>query len=77
MNCPKCKSDRVARILHGDYEITKELQEEIDEGKIILGECVTDEKSPFWHCNKCTYEFTNKELNDIVKSIINELKKKK
>ena len=37
--CPYCKSDKVARIFYGMPRLTDELSRELEEGKVVLGDC--------------------------------------
>ena len=56
MKCPKCSSkDAVVKIMYGMPGI--EMQNEYNEGKIMLGGCVIGPKAPDYHCKTCQYEW--------------------
>ncbi len=38
--CLKCGSARIAEFIHGEPAYSRELMEEIEEGKIILAGCI-------------------------------------
>ena len=51
--CPDCGSKKVARILWGMPEWSPKMQNEIDQGKLILGGCVVSDRDPKWQCVDC------------------------
>ena len=51
--CPRCGSDRVARIVYGLVPNSPELQRGLDEGLISLGGCVVGHDSPDFECQAC------------------------
>ena len=53
LNCPYRRSIKIADILYGLIRLTYELKKEIDEGKWILGGCLTHPALPKWLCNTC------------------------
>lgn len=57
LKCPNCKSENVAQILRGLPDMTKISQQDIDDGKIILGGCLVDKDDLDWHCNACENEW--------------------
>ena len=59
IKCPKCGSTNIARYLWGMPSFTPDLQEEIKQGKIILGGCCITEQDPQYHCNNCKKDFGN------------------
>lgn len=66
--CPKCKSEKVVKIVYGYIVNMEECKKEIEDGIITLGGCCTSDDSPKWHCNSCNHEFgtrfhTLEELN--------------
>ena len=64
--CPQCGSEELVRILYGITEVSSELEQQIQEGKVILGGCSVfyDEDdagnqvplSPNAKCNQCGTE---------------------
>jgi len=51
--CPDCGSNKVARILWGMPAWSPKMQNEIDQGKLILGGCVVSDRDPKWQCVDC------------------------
>lgn len=51
--CPKCGSEKVADILWGMPAYSRELQEDLDNGKIVLGGCCVTDNDPEWQCVDC------------------------
>lgn len=51
--CPKCGSGQIADILYGYPEFSKELQKDLDEGKLVLGGCCVSGGDPKWKCVDC------------------------
>ena len=54
--CPSCGSNRVAKVLYGISEIDKDLQDLIDEEKILLGGCMILPNSFNYYCINCQSE---------------------
>ena len=55
--CPKCGSSKVTRILYGLPAMNKKLEEDLEEGRIVLGGCVIGEDSPAWACVACEHRW--------------------
>ena len=55
--CPECGSSKVARIIYGYLELSKDLKKDLDAGKTRLGGCCVSEDSPVWECNFCYHEW--------------------
>jgi hypothetical protein len=55
--CPVCGSEKIATYLRGMPCYSKQLQNDIDEGRIILGGCCISEDDPFCVCTGCKTEF--------------------
>lgn len=53
--CPKCESEDLAEILYGLPVFNARLENDLANGKVVLGGCEDDTKR--WHCNKCKTEF--------------------
>ncbi|HGY54210.1 MAG TPA: hypothetical protein ENK44_00780 [Caldithrix abyssi] len=51
--CPVCGSERIANIVYGYLDFTKQLEKEIEEGKIALGGCLVELGNPLWQCADC------------------------
>ncbi len=58
--CPECGSTRVANILFGMPAFSKEIEEKIHEGKIVLGGCCISDDDPKWKCIDCSTEIYKK-----------------
>jgi len=65
MSCPNCKSTVFAEILWGYPVDMKVIENEIDEGKIVLGGCIISNHDPKWECNKCHHRWGNREDDEI------------
>lgn len=63
MKCPKCGSDKYAKILYGtpaiddDFKLKPALQEKIDRKEIILGGCCKFPDSPKVMCLECKEKY--------------------
>jgi len=55
--CPKCGSSKIAEILRGMPPFSKDLEQKINSGEIVLGGCVVSDNDPIWHCNTCEHEW--------------------
>ena len=55
--CPVCGSDKIASYLWGMPIMSKKLESDINEGKIILGGCCISDDDPFCVCNVCKTDF--------------------
>jgi len=54
--CPKCGSDRIAKIVYGLPDPGAGLEEEAEAGRIILAGCRLPENPRQWHCHLCGHE---------------------
>ena len=52
-SCPACGSPRIARILYGLPDFSKDLEEALSEGTVTLGGCVVTGDDPEWECLAC------------------------
>ena len=59
--CPVCGSKKIATYLRGMPAYSEQLQNDIDEGNIILGGCCISEDDPFCICTDCKTEFYRQE----------------
>jgi len=51
--CPKCKSEKVFRIVYGLIEHPKDLRSD----EIPGGCCVCGDEDPKWHCDSCSWRW--------------------
>jgi hypothetical protein len=51
--CPRCASDRQAKIIYGHVEMTDGLKAEIEAGTIVVGETSQTGDEPEWYCMDC------------------------
>jgi hypothetical protein len=58
--CPKCGSERVARILYGEPMGSEELMADLKAGRIVLGGCCITGDDPAWKCLECEMEIYRK-----------------
>jgi hypothetical protein len=54
--CPECKSNRIASIRYGMHPYSEKLEDDIKQGKIVLGGCCDDDNDPKWQCTDCGLE---------------------
>lgn len=65
MNCPFCNSENIASILYGLISVDKDLEQEIEEDKVILGGCLAYDGIPTLHCNECNKRWGNLDMPNI------------
>jgi ribosomal protein S27AE len=65
LNCPNCGKLSIAEIFWGYPADMKEIEKEIDEGKIVLGGCIITNHDPKWECNKCHHRWGNREDDEV------------
>jgi len=54
--CPRCGSERIARILYGMPAFSEELRLDLEAGRVALGSCAVTGNDPRWRCLNCGYE---------------------
>jgi transposase-like protein len=54
--CPRCGSERIARILYGMPALSEELRLELETRRAVLGGCAVAGNDPRWRCTACGYE---------------------
>lgn len=60
MQCPHCKSHKIAKVIYGLPDMTDELAQRIEDGEISLGGCMP---GPWrWRCHDCGAGFREKPL---------------
>ena len=55
--CHKCNSNKIAEIVYGFPKYDCKLQEQIENGEIVLGGCMTYLDSPNWICSSCMQKY--------------------
>ena len=55
--CPNCGGKQVAKYLYGIPKITKEIERDVEAGRIVLGGVKDKKDSPIWYCNDCQHEW--------------------
>lgn len=55
--CPRCGSKKTSKILYGIPAMDDRLQEQLDKGEVVLGECCITGCDHVYHCNKCKKDF--------------------
>ena len=53
--CPRCGSERIAKILYGMPAFSEELRLEMKVGRVVLGGCGVTGNDPRWRCLDCGY----------------------
>ena len=53
IKCPSCGAWPVASIQYGEPAYSKQLQKDLDEGRIALGGCCVSFDDPEWKCTRC------------------------
>jgi len=51
--CPECGKSQMADILYGYPAFSDELQQDINEGRVMLGGCCVSFDDPAWVCSQC------------------------
>ena len=61
--CPECKSKNITETIYGLPAVPpdKELQKEIDTGRVEFGGCCIYPESKRFHCNDCLFEWGRPE----------------
>lgn len=57
IRCEFCGSERCARILYGRVAENKQLREDLEVGKVVLGGCLVYGEMPQWRCLDCGAEW--------------------
>ncbi|MCU0239495.1 MAG: hypothetical protein MUC29_08640 [Pyrinomonadaceae bacterium] len=57
VKCPKCKSENIAKIIYGLFDLDEKLQKKIENGEVVLGGCEMFFDNPIYRCNHCYKEF--------------------
>ena len=52
-SCQACGSPRIARILYGLPDFSKDLDDALAEGTVTLGGCLVTGDDPEWECLAC------------------------
>jgi hypothetical protein len=52
-SCPACGLPRIARILYGLPDFSKDLAQALSEGTVTLGGCLVNGDDPEWECLGC------------------------
>jgi hypothetical protein len=61
LNCPRCKSKRVATILWGLQDLPR-IQKDLDSSRVVLGGCCVSDGDPRWHCVQCGHKWGSIKL---------------
>ena len=51
--CPSCGSNKIANILFGMPAFSEELENDLKEGRVVLGGCCVSDDDPSWQCADC------------------------
>lgn len=51
--CPECGVSEIATIVYGNPALTKDLETQLSEGRIVLGGCTFERDAPSWQCVAC------------------------
>jgi ribosomal protein L37AE/L43A len=57
LQCPKCNSKNIAKIIYGYCIGNEKFLKDIENGKFKLGGCTIGEDDPIWFCNNCHTDF--------------------
>jgi len=61
LNCPNCKSEKIALIFWGYPNLDAQLQKAIDNKKIMLGGCMVTDHDPKWECTSCHHRWGERD----------------
>ncbi len=74
IKCPNCGNKTVATILWGMPAIDK-VQDDINNGKIVLGGCCLEEDDPLWQCTSCDIRIHKMVEIEIFNEMISKFEK--
>lgn len=60
--CPKCGSRDTAHILWGMPAMSLELENELENRRVVLGGCCVPMLEPRYHCNECKDDFAYRRI---------------
>jgi len=63
LKCPNCKSEKFALILWGYLDLDKEMQNAVDNKKIVIGGCMVTDHDPKWECTACSHRCGERDEN--------------
>ncbi len=77
LKCPACHSDKIMKIIYGLPDMTKEIERQLDDKKMVLGGCLVSDNAPLWMCSACNHKFDSPPINrmqaiQIVRDIIKD-----
>ena len=58
--CPQCNSQKIAEIVYGLPDNSKELKRKLKAEEIVLGGCCVTENDPTWKCIDCDTLYNKK-----------------
>ncbi len=61
--CPQCGYAPMGSILYGLVGISDDLEQKLDEGRVVLGGCCRTLDEPMWECSKCGLKIWKKGKN--------------
>jgi transposase-like protein len=61
MYCPQCKSDNFCKIIYGYVDINDEIQNKINQKKIVLGGYIVTDCDPKWKCSDCDFKWGERD----------------
>lgn len=62
--CPKCGSKNTADITYGLVDYDKDLEKDLDDGRIVLGGCIVSDDDPEYYCNDCQNKWIGRKKHD-------------
>jgi len=63
--CPNCGSARVASILYGMPTYSDKLSDDLEAGRVVLGDCCVGTDKPVWQCVDCKTDLFRKDDIDL------------
>jgi len=61
LNCPNCKSEKIALILWGYQDINQEMEKSVKNKEIVLGGCIVTDHDPKWECTACNHRWGERD----------------
>ena len=65
MNCPNCKSEKIALILWGYQNFDREMEKSVENKEIVLGGCIVSDHDPKWECIACYHRWGERDDDSI------------
>ena len=73
VSCPKCNSNKVAKLFYGMPAMDQQLRKDIEDKKIVLRGCFVSDDNPEFLCNECKYEWKKEKSGEKICKICEDV----